>query len=525
MVSASPHRPHSLASWLACWLVFLVLTVSLQTWHGAYSNDLGGDPDEAAHAVTSLMVRDYLVHGLGQNPMRFAEAYYNRFPKVALGHYPPGFYLVAGVWLLPFPSINSLLVLHAALIATLATLIAWCASLLMPCGLASATGLLVCISAAIEKISVLVMSDVLVAIACLLAAISFASYLEKPRLWPSVAFGLAAAFAILTKGSGWLLALLPPLAIALKGRWRVLVKPTLWAAPVPVIVLALPWQLYSYKMTEGGMSGLTPAQHFQVAVPFYLDAGQDSFGWPVLLLLLGGLIWRLVQSLRGHRASPIEGCLWMLFVAGLVMALTVPAGTSSRYFIPITAPMILLALHTAWQAAGTVMKSPLAGWAAAAVVAVSLIIGLSHKTLVKISRGYHETIQHIAKTPGPVLVCSDSRGEGALVADAAFNPALNTSKDFNMLRATKELSTQDWVGRGYTLAFKDDVALLAHLKKRAVRWVLLDKSVTGTYHQPHFDQLENALMDRNSGWQVAENVPIVTGSNEQGSIRIFTPKP
>ena len=55
----------------------------------------------------------------------------------------------------------------------------------------------------IQKIAVLVMSDVLLAIACLLAVIAFASYLDRPRAKAALAFGLAAAFAILTKGSGW----------------------------------------------------------------------------------------------------------------------------------------------------------------------------------------------------------------------------------------------------------------------------------------------------------------------------------
>ena len=41
--------------------------------------------------------------------MAFAQAYYTAFPKVArAGHYPPGYYLLAGVWLLLVPSIQGL---------------------------------------------------------------------------------------------------------------------------------------------------------------------------------------------------------------------------------------------------------------------------------------------------------------------------------------------------------------------------------------------------------------------------------
>ena len=111
------------------------------------------------------------------------------------------------------------------------------------------------------------------------------------------------------------------------------------------------------------------------------------------------------------------------------------------------------------------------------------------------------------------------------MADAAFDPALRTSKDFSLLRATKELSSQDWIGRGYTLAFQDDKALLDHLKKRHVRWVLLDDSVFGAYRQPHFDQLKHALKAPGSGWTMSDTVTVSTSAISSGPMLIFTPAP
>ena len=525
MVSPEASCLTSPTRWLACWLGFLVLSIGLQSWHGAYSSDLAGDPDEAAHAVTSLMVRDYLTQGLGQNPMRFASDYYNRFPKVALGHYPPGFYLLAGVWLLPFASIGSLLVFHAALIASLATLTMWCALRLMSCAMAVVTGLLLCVSAPIEKISLLIMSDVLVALFCLLAAVAFASFMDKPRITAALGFGLAAAFAILTKGSGWMLALLPPFAIALAGQWKLMLKPSLWIAPVPVVLLALPWQLYSYKMTEGGMSGLTLSQHFKMSVPYYLDAAMDSFGIPLLVLVAAGLAWRVYHVCQGRTGGTMAASLWALIITGLIIAVTIPAGVSSRYFIPITAPVILFAVWVAWQTAQCWLSPRLSQWTAGLLVLVSLGIGLSHKTIKKEAHGFHETMQRVARAPGLTLVCSDARGEGALVADAAFDSTLHASKDFAILRATKELSSQDWLGRGYTLAFQDDKALLDHLKKRQVRWVLIDDSVFGAYRQAHFDQLKRALNTEGSGWTLSDTITVSSGPLNTGYMRIFTSNP
>src|SRR5262245_40979357 len=81
------------------WLLvsLLLVSISLATqWQlvGSMSTDLGVYSDEPAHYVTGLMVLDFVKDGLGSSPLAFAEAFYNRFPKVALGNWPPGFYLL-----------------------------------------------------------------------------------------------------------------------------------------------------------------------------------------------------------------------------------------------------------------------------------------------------------------------------------------------------------------------------------------------------------------------------------------------
>ena len=56
-------------------LVLVFLSVYLQIQNGVYSSDFGADPDEPAHVVTSLMMRDYLATGIwrGELPMAFAQ--------------------------------------------------------------------------------------------------------------------------------------------------------------------------------------------------------------------------------------------------------------------------------------------------------------------------------------------------------------------------------------------------------------------------------------------------------------------
>jgi hypothetical protein len=75
--------------------VLFVCALLVQYASGAFGSTTRPDnPDEPARIVTGLMVRDYLVHGLGQPPMAFAREYYVHYPKVALAHWPPLFYVV-----------------------------------------------------------------------------------------------------------------------------------------------------------------------------------------------------------------------------------------------------------------------------------------------------------------------------------------------------------------------------------------------------------------------------------------------
>ncbi len=102
---------------------------------GAYQSEFGGHPDEAAHVVTGLFIRDALVEtwhyatgGFHGSPVRigkeFADRYYTHYPKIGLGVWPPFFYLVQSAWTWPFgASRTALLLLLCALAAALAWLV------------------------------------------------------------------------------------------------------------------------------------------------------------------------------------------------------------------------------------------------------------------------------------------------------------------------------------------------------------------------------------------------------------------
>ena len=105
-------------------LLFFAIVILIQYFVGAYRSEFGSEPDEAAHYVTGLMVHDYITHLFPGNPMHFAKDYYEHYPKVALGHWPPMFYVIQSAWTLIFtPSRISIILLMAVLTAGASTIL------------------------------------------------------------------------------------------------------------------------------------------------------------------------------------------------------------------------------------------------------------------------------------------------------------------------------------------------------------------------------------------------------------------
>ena len=263
--------------------ILLAALLSLLLWQsGALQSDLGADPDEPAHAVTALMLRDSLAEGLGGSPMAFARAYYEAFPKVALGHYPPGYYLTAGLALLPHPNPDVLLGLQVLFLTLLAAATVRFAAPRLGAAAAWATALLALALSPLLKLSVLVMADLQLALLCLLAAMAWMRFMQSGSARHSLAFGLLAAAAILTKGSGLMLAALPPLSVLFTRRWTWLKQPSWWLAALPVALLAAPWMLYSAGITGEGMVAQSVPEFFRRAAIDSARLLPHALGWPPL---------------------------------------------------------------------------------------------------------------------------------------------------------------------------------------------------------------------------------------------------
>ena len=117
---------------MAVAVILFSFTATLQWQSGAYTSDLSSDEDEPAHVVSGLMVHDYAANlfkrgalSMPLTPRAFAEAYYVHYPKVAIGHWPPLFYLVQASWMFVFGRTKSALLLLMLVVMTATALLIW----------------------------------------------------------------------------------------------------------------------------------------------------------------------------------------------------------------------------------------------------------------------------------------------------------------------------------------------------------------------------------------------------------------
>lgn len=511
--------------WLgAAWFISaLVIALLLQMENRAYEADFGGHPDEAAHVVTGLMVRDYMAGGFSENahPLRYAESYVESYPKVAIGHYPPLFYLLEGLWMMPQPSPTAALVLSAVLAAGCATLVFLVGRRMLPHPLlAVAAALFVLLLPLAQKYTAIVMADFLQALLCLAAVAAFARFAGHGAARWSLAFGVLATCAILTKAAGLLLALVPPLWIVLGRRFDLLGKRALWLAPIPVLLFALPWTAMTYSITKEGARDIGFGAYIAESVPFYAGGLLRVFG--VVLLVLAALgAWRALRSGKGLAL----GCV-VLFCSTIVFFVIVPSGLDDRYLLVVVPVVLLLAaLGGSWLCGLAPQRARPALWVAVLVGCVFSAGGFVSPD--KFSDGYSQAIAAIGKDADGAkvhaLASSDARGEGALIASSAFRSDRRPAGDLLVARGSKMLADVKWLGQDYELKFGSSAALREKLLE-SVDYLIVDTAIPPGRRRPDHDSIERMLAEYPADFSELASVPTRRPKQRTGELKIFRVK-
>jgi hypothetical protein len=516
--------------------------IAVQWGAGAFRNNRSSDSDEHAHLVTGLMVRDYLASGWNRGPIEFARDYYLRYPKVAIGHWPPVFYFEQAAWTLFLPtSRQSLLVMMALQVAVLA-MVVW-SMLLERFGPAAAWcgALALCTLPGVVSSSTSVMTELAVAIPISFAILAWGRFLDTGRAWSAAAFGLWSAAAVLTKGTGIVLAGVPLLSACLAGRTQLFRRAWFWLPAFIVAALCAPWYLlapgamHDRVVRYGGPALVTRRLEFPAVT------WADQFGWPVSALALVGLVALLCRRATGFR---LDGVL-ASGVAAVICSSLCPLlfkvwGTRH---LTEAAPMFLLvaASGAGWIAS----RRPVGRLAAHRILALLALATLLFALAWNLSRirrkqpfGYRQLAAAVlAGGVGPaktILVVGDPGAEGSVISEIAQrepHPARF------LLRASKLFVDVSWQGRLRRTRAGSSAEVQALLHSLPVDLIVIDRIHPSPF--AYQTQLERVLAEHPETWRKVDlplnspglaafrraDPPLLSDQEREAALKTALPEP
>ena len=527
-----PPAPKKSRAWIVTAIVFVLAFDLAFVWQragGAWQSEFGGHPDEGGHYVTGLFVRDavvmathYAAGGFHGSPMKvgkdFADDYYAHYPKVGLGVWPPFFYLVQSAWTLPFsPSRSSILLLMCALAAVVAVQLfrvlreefgIW------PAALGAALWLSLPL---VRSYYGMVMAETLSAVLMFGAMLAFGDFLDREKRGDALRFGLFAALAILTKGTGLALALAAPLALLFTRRFHLLKRPALWWAVLIIVVLAGPWTWATRNLGKGGWVEPNPSWHFtREALPYYAQKFGISLGLVALLLFCVGVLLKL-------RACPQNQGRWAaasaFVIAVVVFQSIAPVGLEARHLISALPAALMFSI------AGFVAviqplarRMPVVAGAFAVLVVATAIWPISKKGFTGFAP-LADAMLGEAALADVTLVSSDARGEGMFISEVAMH---EPRPGHTIQRASKALAKSTWSGSGYAPLFKNDDEVLAFLTGGKIQYFAIDDAVPEDKRREHQDQLKRVIEQHSDTfWLVASAEMTRDGEPQLAPVRLY----
>lgn len=446
------------------------------------------DPDESAHYVNTLFLADWLRAGCPA-PLAYARDFYAHFPKLSIGHWPPGWYaLLAPGWAVVRPSPAAAAVFSAFVAGLPAALIVWALDRAGARAVGIVAGLAYLLSPLVAEEARFFRLDQPVALVAGIAAIAWTRAAERPSLPRYLLFGALAATATLTKGNGALVMLVPAFEIALARRWRQLADWRLWVAAIATLIVVAPWYAISFRISAGGFNYAPGFAYARLSLAATSGALLHAVGIPGVALATVGAVtgWR-----RPAAAMPVRIALATI-LATLVFQAAIPVALEDRYALPALPWLVALAAlglrAVARRSAAPPFRAPLA-----TALAGLLIAPLAAETWGKPPKpdmAAPALAADMVRRPGIWLVDGRAGGEGAVIAAAAY--ADRGRRAVWAARASQWLSASDFMGRGYRLTVHSPAQARAMLDRLGVRGVV-SIAERGRPAYPHSALLRRAV--------------------------------
>jgi 4-amino-4-deoxy-L-arabinose transferase-like glycosyltransferase len=492
---------------IAAFALLLAFVVALQILGGAYASGFGGDGDEAAHLVTSLMVRDFIAGLDFRHPWQFAQQYYYHYPKVMIGIWPPAFYGVLGIWFLIVGVSRSTAIIFVGIVAaTTATVIYFTGKRLMGRWAGVLAAVLFIASPLVQESSARVMTDHFMVLAMFVSTLCFARFARTGQISDGLAFGTVAAVAILTHGRAWALGLVPGLTLALTTRWYLLRRLGLWLAAVPVLAACVPWYVFTITIPSGWTDN--GSLHVLTRYAWYI---YSSLGLPVIIFALIG-IWNTIVWVKARTAvEPEWAALAGVAIASLILCSVAPVPIVNRYMLPVLPSVVLFSAAGVNEIAhrfGVRLSIGVLRIGLALILIIAFCVE-SFALPVRLRNGGYEALARdvmarVSNVPQDWLVSSDSIGEGSLVAAVALQ---ETRPNSYILRARTILGGGDMFWRDMQDRFDTPVKLASLLDDIPVTIIVIDDQIPSDLHRPYQDRLRELVANDPDKWKPIGSYP------------------
>ncbi len=454
-------------------LALLVLT--MQGTGGAWTAEFNGYPDEAAHFVTGKMIREYV--GVlswstwTESPIEWAGQYYLHYPKVGLGHWPPGYYLLEALWSVPFGYSRGSMMGLQWLMGWASLLVFYLlARPLFPLAVTAGLVLLLAATPVYQQGLGMTMTD----LSCLLCSLLFlrvvVGFMEAPGAKTLYPVALVLLVAAMMKGTAVCLAPVPIVAVLASGqRFRIRLRWPVVAAGA-ALVLCVVWYVSTTDIRYWG--GIGANMPWPGAIPGKLA------GWGFVGLSAVGFVSRL------RRLEPLVLVAGATIGSTLVTSVALRAMNEPRHWIIVLPPVLLLA--------GYALSS--FGKLAGVMLVIPAVLMFPWRWYQQTPGGYNGLLEQL-HLPARMMISSGRAGEGAWVAVTA---AVEHYPASVVVRASKALARSGWNGEDYVLQVDGVAGAARRLDELGIDVVVLDAPLAPK--PPHHVLLKQTVSE-SSAWK------------------------